>query len=93
MSSRRQEINTQLNQLADVVLVAIAFWLSHLLTPVVHELLTKTPMGDNLGIWIFPNYVPGKPLPIESYFWAMAVIVPFTTIILEIKGYYEHVLY
>lgn len=92
MSSRRQEINTQLNQLVDVVLIAIAFWLSHLFTPVVHEFLSKTPMGEKQGIWILPSYVPGKPLDIESYFWAMAVIVPFTTIILEIQGYYSHVL-
>ncbi|MEZ5325406.1 MAG: sugar transferase [Verrucomicrobiales bacterium] len=92
MSSRRQEINTQLNQLVDVVLIAIAFWLSHLLTPVVHEFLAKTPLGENRGIWILPNFVPARALDIESYFWAMAVIVPFTTIILEIQGYYSHVL-
>jgi exopolysaccharide biosynthesis polyprenyl glycosylphosphotransferase len=92
MSSRRQEINTQLNQLVDVVLIAIAFWLSHLLTPVVHQFLAKTHLGKYAGIWIFPSIVPERALDIESYFWAMAVIVPFTTIILEIQGYYSHVL-
>ena len=92
MSSRRQEINTQMNQLVDIVLIAIAFWLSHLLTPVIHEILEKAPLGKYDGVWQFPTYVPGKPLPIESYFWALAVIVPFTTIILELQGYYKHVL-
>lgn len=92
MSNRRQEINIQLNQLVDIVLIAVAFWLSHLLTPVVHEILAKAPLGKYGGIWIFPSYVPGSPLPLESYFWAMAVIVPFTTIILEIQGFYAHVL-
>ena len=92
MSGRRQQINTQLNQLVDILLIALAFWLSHLLMPVAHNVLTRFPMGEHLGIWILPNYVPGKLLPLEHYFWAMAVIVPFSTIILEIQGYYSNVL-
>jgi exopolysaccharide biosynthesis polyprenyl glycosylphosphotransferase len=92
MSGRKQQINTQLCQLVDILLVALAFWLSHLLMPVLHEFLAKFPLGENPGIWTAPGYVPGSPLGLEHYFWAMAVIVPFSTIILEVQGYYSGML-
>ncbi len=78
MLGRKQEINLQVNQILDSILIALVFWLSH-----------------SLHYWIrdrfFSEY--GNIPPFGEFFWLMAIVVPFTPIILEFQGYYDHPLH
>ncbi len=78
MLGRKQEINLQVNQILDSVLIALVFWLSH-----------------SLHFWIRARFFPqhGNIPPFEEFFWLMAIVVPFTPIILEFHGYYDHPLH
>jgi exopolysaccharide biosynthesis polyprenyl glycosylphosphotransferase len=77
MLGRRQEINLQLNQLADFMILAASMRLAHWLRAV-------------LGPKLFPSLedVPG----FADFFWVLAVIAPFTPLILESRGFYSNVL-
>ncbi len=78
MLGRKQEINLQINQILDSCLIALAFWLCHSLRFYNPELFGATGEGN----------IP----PFGDFFWLMAIIVPFTPVILEMHGYYSHVL-
>lgn len=77
MIGRRQEINLQLNQLADFVILSFCLFISHRLRAV-----------------IGPKMFPGlEPVPGFAYFfWLLAVIAPFSPLILESRGFYKNIL-
>jgi FlaA1/EpsC-like NDP-sugar epimerase len=77
MLGRRQEINLQLNQLVDCVLLVLSLWLAYWLRADVAKL-----------IWPALEKLP----PFPRFFWVVAVIAPFTPVILESRGFYQNVL-
>lgn len=75
MLGRKQEINLKLNQIADGLLLVVAFLISHKLR------------YDNFGgIWTESVKIP----PIKEFLWLMFIVIPFTPLFLEIVGYYHH---
>lgn len=77
MLGRRQEINLQLNQLVDFCILATCLRLGHGLRAVV-------------GPRVFPGL---EDVPhFSEFFWVLAVIAPFTPLILESRGFYNNVL-
>jgi exopolysaccharide biosynthesis polyprenyl glycosylphosphotransferase len=77
MLGRKQEINLQVTELVDSGLLALGVWLSHLLREKVLQPL-------------FPDLEAVAPF--ADIFWVMAVIVPFTPIVLEARGFYNNIL-
>jgi len=77
MLGRRQEINLQLNQLLDCGLLALSIWIAHWLRS-----------GPIQSLW--PNLYPIPPF--GRFWWLVAVIAPFTPIILESRGFYDDIL-
>lgn len=77
MLGRRQEINLQLTQLLDSGLLGFSLWFSYYLRA---RLLPQ----------VFPAWVeiPG----FEQLYWLMALVVPFTPLILEARGFYNGLL-
>lgn len=78
MLGRRQEINLQLTELADSAILAASLWVAYVLRAYV------------LQSW-FPELeiIP----PFKDFFWVAAVLVPFTPIVLEARGFYTHLLH
>ena len=78
MLGRRQEINLQLTELADSAILAASLWVAFVLRAYV------------LQSW-FPDLeiIP----PFQDFFWVAAVLVPFTPIVLEARGFYAHLLH
>ncbi len=76
MLGRKQEINLQINQILDSCLILFAFWLCH-------TLRYYNPNG-----WFGPIDINIPEF--GDFFWLIAIIVPFTPVILEMFGYYEH---
>ncbi|EDY17875.1 exopolysaccharide biosynthesis polyprenyl glycosylphosphotransferase [Chthoniobacter flavus Ellin428] len=77
MLGRKQELNLQFLQIADGLLMVIAFWLAH----------TLRFFGTDL--FFFNN----KPIgPFADFQWLLFVILPFGPIVLEIQGFYSHLL-
>lgn len=78
MLARKEEISLQLNQIIDSMILALTFWLSWW-------------FRYHLPEW---NFFGGKPLTsVEikefGYFlWVMAIVVPFTPLVLEYLGFY-----
>ncbi|HEY1080958.1 MAG TPA: sugar transferase [Prosthecobacter sp.] len=75
MLGRRQEINLQLTQLLDSALLIFCLWLAHFLRASVLP-----------QVW--PDLVEIPPL--EKLYWIMAVVGPFTPLVLEARGFYTH---
>ncbi len=75
MLGRRQEINLQLTELADSALLAFCLWFAHFLRG------TLAPL-------FWPDLVEIPPL--EQLYWVMAVVVPFTPLALEARGFYSN---
>lgn len=76
MLGRKQELNLQFLQIADGLLLVIAFWVSHRL---------RFSSADTL----FGNKPIG---PFEEFQWLLVVILPFGPIVLELQGFYANVL-
>ncbi|MDE0570258.1 MAG: sugar transferase [Verrucomicrobiales bacterium] len=75
MLGRKQEINLKLNQITDGLVLVVAFWISH-----------KLRYDNYGGIW--PENVK---IPVfKDFIWLMAIVVPFTPLVLEMTGYYHH---
>jgi len=74
MLGRRQEINLQLTQLLDSGLLAFCLWFAHYFR------------SRTLPVFI-PDLV--EIPPIEQLYWLMALVVPFTPLILEERGFYS----
>lgn len=77
MLGRRQEINLQLTELADSALLAVALWLSHFFRARILQ-----PLFPDLEV----------VAPFSDMLWVVAVIVPFTPIVLEARGFYNNIL-
>jgi len=77
MLGRRQEINLQLTELTDSGLLAFFLWFGHYLRA-------------DLAVRFFPQ-LEAVP-PFSESFWLLAVIVPFTPVILEGRGFYSNLL-
>ncbi len=75
MLGRKQEINLQLSQILDSCLLVLACWVSHSLASILRPRMS----------WLGGAAIP----PFKELFWLMAIIVPFTPIVLELQGYYE----
>ncbi len=77
MLDRKEELNRQMQQILDGLLMVIAFWSAH----------TLRFIGNN---W-FPS---DKQIgPFKEFQWLLFVIMPFGPIILELQGFYSHLLH
>ena len=77
MLGRKQEINLKLNQITDGLVLLLAFWIAHQLR------------YDNYGgIWPESVKIPA----FKDFLWLIAIVVPFTPLVLEMTGYYHHLL-
>jgi len=73
MIGRRQEINLQLTELTDSGILAFFLWFAHYLRA-------------DLALRYYPN-LEALP-PFSEFIWLLAVIAPFTPVILELRGFY-----
>ncbi|MCP4846911.1 MAG: sugar transferase [Verrucomicrobiaceae bacterium] len=76
MLGRKQEINLQINQILDSCLIALVFWGCH-------ALRYYNPSG-----WFGP--VDVQIPEFGDFLWELSIVVPFTPVVLEMFGYYEH---
>ncbi|MBL9114661.1 MAG: sugar transferase [Verrucomicrobiaceae bacterium] len=77
MLGRRQEINLQLTELVDSALLAAALWLSY----VFRAYFLQSQFPD---LELIPAF--------DEFLWVFAVVVPFTPIVLESRGFYNGIL-
>ncbi|MDC0200991.1 sugar transferase [Verrucomicrobia bacterium] len=75
MLGRKQEINLKLNQITDGLVLFVAFWISH-----------KLRYDNYGGIWDESVKIP----VFKDFIWLLAIVVPFTPLVLELTGYYNH---
>ncbi|MES2737786.1 MAG: sugar transferase [Verrucomicrobiota bacterium] len=75
MIGRRQEINLQLTQLLDSALLIFCLWLAYFLR-------------SSVFAHVWPDLVEIPPM--EKLYWIMAVVGPFTPLVLEARGFYTH---
>ncbi len=75
MLGRRQEINLQLTELLDSALLGFCLWFAHFLR-------------STLALYFWPDMIAIPP--IEELYWVIAVIVPLTPVVLEYRGFYNH---
>jgi exopolysaccharide biosynthesis polyprenyl glycosylphosphotransferase len=75
MLGRRQEINLQLTELTDSGILAFFLWFAHYLRA-------------DLALRFNPN-LEALP-PFADFLWLLAVIAPFTPVILELRGFYSN---
>ncbi len=74
MLGRKQEINLQFSQLLDVLLLLAAF-------AIAYQIRVQFP-----GFWLFSS----DPVPeLHKFYWLLAIIAPFTPLVLEYFGYYD----
>lgn len=74
MLARKQEINLQLNLVADMVILGVVFWVCHLLR--FHGILSL-------------DHSP-EIAPFNYFVWILAIIVPFGPFFLELQGFYQY---
>ncbi len=74
MLARKQEINLQLNEVADAAILGITFWLCHWLR-----------FNGILSLDSSPEIPEFK-----YFVWVLAVLVPFGPFLLELQGYYQY---
>jgi len=73
MLARRQEFNTQLQQLIDALLLAVSLWVGWVLRYFGTSWFDLTNPVD----------------PFRNYQWMLVVIMPFGPILLELQGFYQ----
>ncbi len=73
MLARKQELNTQVQQILDAVLLAVALILAHLLRFYGTEWFDLEKSID----------------PFSNYQWLLVVIMPFGPILLDLQGFYQ----
>ena len=76
MLGRKQEINLQLTELLDSALLAFCLWFGHFL----RAELVPVFMPDAVAI---PT--------MDKFYWVIAVVAPFTPIVLEARGFYSNI--
>jgi len=74
MLAQRNEINLQLLKVCDASLLGLTFWFAHFLR--YHRMIVLDGLVE---IDAFP-----------SFFWMLALIIPFGPFLLEIQGFYKH---
>ena len=77
MLARKQELNTQLQQLIDALLLAVSLWVACVLRFYATSWFRLAYMVD----------------PFRNYQWLFVVIVPFGPIMLDLQGFYQSPLY
>ncbi len=73
MLARKQELNTQIQQLLDSFLLAVCLWAAHTLRLYATGWFTLTKTID----------------PFSNYWWLIVVIVPFGPLLLDLQGFYD----
>ena len=73
MLARKQELNTQLQQLIDALLLAVSLWLAYVLRLYGTFWFNLANMID----------------PFRNYQWLFVVIMPFGPIMLDLQGFYQ----
>lgn len=75
MLGRRQEINLQLTELLDSAILAASLWISYVLRR-----------------YVLQHYFPSLEIipPFQDFLWVATVIVLFTPMMLESRGFYNH---
>jgi len=76
MLGRKQEINLQLTELLDSALLAFCLWFGHFLR------------ADLVPVF-FPDAVEIPAM--DKFYWVVAVVAPFTPIVLEARGFYSNI--
>ncbi len=76
MLGRKQEINLQLTELLDSALLAFCLWFGHFLRA-------------NLVPMFFSEAVEIPTM--DKFYWVIAVVAPFTPIVLEARGFYSNI--
>ena len=76
MLGRKQEINLQLTELLDSALLAFCLWFGHFLR------------ADLVPVF-FPDAVVIPTM--DKFYWVVAVVAPFTPIVLEARGFYSNI--
>jgi len=76
MIGRKQELNLQFQQILDGALLVLAFWAAHV-------------VRSSLSLWFDAVYdIPN----FNEFRWVLFILMPFGPIILEMQGFYSHVL-
>ncbi len=77
MLGRRQEINLQLTELIDSAIIMASMWVAYVLRR-----------------YVLQAYFPVMEIipPFSEFLWVAAVLVPFTPIVLEARGFYNNLL-
>jgi exopolysaccharide biosynthesis polyprenyl glycosylphosphotransferase len=78
MIGRKQELNLQFQQILDGALLVIAFWAAYVIR-------------RSLSHWIDEPYLFDIP-PFDDFKWVLFVLMPFGPIVLEMQGFYNHIL-
>src|SRR5438105_7336446 len=73
MLARKQELNTQLQQLIDALLLAVSLWVAFVLRLYGTYWFNLANMID----------------PFRNYQWLFVVIMPFGPIMLDLQGFYQ----
>src|SRR5262249_13722651 len=73
MLTRRQELNTQLQQLIDAFLLAFSLWAGYALRYYSTFCFDLSKSVD----------------PLRNYHWLLIVIMPFGPVLLDLQGFYE----
>jgi len=76
MIGRKQELNLQLQQIIDGALLVIAFWAAHVIRLFLPTWFDSVP--------VIPNF--------NEFRWVLWILIPVGPFILEMHGYYSHVL-
>ncbi len=77
MLDRKEELNRQMQQILDGLLMVVAFWGAHTLRFIGNN---WSPFDKQIG-------------PFSEFQWLLFVIMPFGPIILELQGFYSHLLH
>lgn len=77
MLGRRQEINLQLTEVIDSGILAASLWVAYV-----------------LRAFVLQHYFPHLEVipPFSEFLWIMALVVPFTPMVLEGRGFYSNIL-
>lgn len=76
MTGRKQELNLQAQQIADGTLLLLSFWAAHVLR------------FYGTDWFSLDRQIP----PFNEFRWVLFLLMPFGPIILEMQGYYNHIL-
>src|SRR5271157_6017549 len=76
MIGRKQELNLQFQQILDGGILILCFWLAHIIR-------------TSISLW-FPSVydIPN----FNDFRWVLFILMPFGPIVLEMQGFYSHVL-